>query len=69
LTPLVFNAARQALFLVAGANKAVRLKGVFDDYNSSELIPAKRIQPTEGQVTWMVDEAAGSALTPSPSPK
>ncbi|MBI5933693.1 MAG: 6-phosphogluconolactonase [Chloroflexi bacterium] len=69
LTPLVFNDARQALFLVAGANKAVSLRGVFDDYNSSELIPAKRIQPTEGQVTWMVDEAAGSALTPSPSPK
>ncbi len=69
LTPLVFNAARQALFLVAGANKAVTLKGVFDDYNSSELIPAKRIQPVEGHITWMVDYAAGSALTPSPSLK
>ena len=69
LTPLVFNAARQVVFLVPGANKAITLKGVFDDYNSSGLIPAKRIQPVEGQVTWMVDQAAGSALTPSPSPQ
>jgi 6-phosphogluconolactonase len=63
LTPLVFNAARQVVFLVAGPNKAVSLRGVFDDYNTTEQIPAKRIQPVEGQVTWMVDQAAGAALT------
>ena len=68
LTPLVFNAARQVIFLVTGANKAVTLKGVLSDYNSIEQCPAKRIQPTDGQVTWMVDEAAGLALTPGPSP-
>jgi 6-phosphogluconolactonase len=62
LTPLVFNAARQVVFLVTGANKAVTLTGVFGDYNSVEQIPAKRIQPTDGTVTWLVDEAAGQNL-------
>jgi 6-phosphogluconolactonase len=62
LTPLVFNAARQVVFLVSGANKAVTLEGVFSDYNSLEQCPAKRIQPTDGQVTWLVDEAAGQNL-------
>jgi 6-phosphogluconolactonase len=62
LTPLVFNAARQVIFLVTGANKAVSLKGVFSDYNSSEQIPAKRIQPADGQVTWLVDEAAAEKI-------
>jgi len=65
LTPLVFNAARQVIFLVTGANKAVTLRGVFDDYNSSEQIPAKRIQPADGQVTWLVDKAAGKEIKPS----
>ena len=65
LTPLVFNAARQVIFLVTGANKAVTLKGVFSDYNSSEQIPAKRIQPADGQVTWLVDKAAGKEIKPS----
>jgi len=65
LTPPVFNAARQVIFLVTGANKAVTLKGVFSDYNSSEQIPAKRIQPADGQVTWLVDKAAGKEIKPS----
>jgi 6-phosphogluconolactonase len=68
LTPLVFNAAKQVVFLVTGANKAVTLTWVFNDYYSLEQYPAKRIQPTDGKVTWLVDQAAGSALTPSPSP-
>lgn len=65
LTPLVFNAARQVVFLVSGANKAVTLEGVFSDYNSVEQIPAKRIQPTDGTVTWLVDEAAGKEIKPN----
>lgn len=62
LTPLVFNAARQVVFLVTGANKALTLNEVFNDYNSLEQYPVRRIQPADGQVTWLVDEAAGSAL-------
>jgi len=63
LTPLVFNAARHVVFLVTGTNKATTLTGVFNEYHSLEQYPVKRIQPSDGEVTWLVDEAAGSALT------
>lgn len=68
LTPLVFNSAREVIFLVMGSSKAVTLTRVLND-SSPVQYPAQRIQPTDGKVTWMVDEAAGSALTPGPSPK
>jgi 6-phosphogluconolactonase len=58
LTPVVFNDARQILFLVTGANKAVTLTRVLSDLRILEKLPAQRIRPTDGQVTWLVDEAA-----------
>jgi 6-phosphogluconolactonase len=62
LTPVVFNAARRIVFLVSGASKAEPLvKVLFGDYHPENL-PAQRIQPTDGEVIWLVDEAAGSRL-------
>jgi len=61
LTPLVFNSAQNVMFLVTGASKAGTLKHVLNQ-ESPEQYPAARIRPADGQVTWMVDEAAGSAL-------
>jgi len=60
LTPLVFNSARNILFLVAGENKASTLKEVLSDAYQPERFPAQRIRPTDGKVIWLVDEAAGS---------
>ncbi len=62
LTPLVFNSARKVLFLVTGEGKAVTLKRVLSDASNQEQYPAQRIQPTDGQVIWLVDEAAASKL-------
>jgi 6-phosphogluconolactonase len=63
LTPLVFNTARQVIFLVTGANKAATLNNVISGYNNfPEQYPAQRIRLTDGQVTWLVDEAAGQKL-------
>ncbi len=67
LTPPVFNSAREILFLVTGAGKAVTLARVFGDMSPVQY-PVQRIRPTDGHVTWQVDEAAGSALTPGPPP-
>ncbi len=64
LTPLVFNSARDVLFLVTGAGKAVTLTHVLNDISPVQY-PAQRIRPVEGQVTWMVDEAAGTDLPPT----
>ena len=62
LTSAVFNSARQILFLVTGENKAAVLNQVLNGEYMPEQYPAQRIRLTDGQVTWLVDEAAGSEL-------
>ena len=64
LTPLVFNSAREVVFLVAGAGKAVTLTQVLNDISPGKY-PARRIQPTDGNVTWLVDEAAALGFSDS----
>ena len=61
LTPLVFNSAREVLFLVSGASKAEALKHVLKG-DSEVQFPAARIHPTNGTINWFVDEAAASKL-------
>ena len=62
LTPPVLNAARQVLFLVSGQSKSGTLASVLKgDYQPLEL-PAQRIQPADGKVTWLVDAGAAGKL-------
>lgn len=58
LTPLIFNAAHHILFLATGEKKATALAAVLNHQDTPEKWPAQRIQPTNGTVTWLVDEAA-----------
>jgi len=62
LTPIVFNSARRVVFLVTGFGKAVTLTQVFSDISKMDLLPAQRIQPIDGELLWLVDEAAASKL-------
>lgn len=62
LTPKVFNQAREIWFLVTGAGKAETLRNVIKGDGNLELYPARRIQPVNGNLIWMVDEAAGKFL-------
>jgi 6-phosphogluconolactonase len=66
LTPPVFNSARNIFFLVAGQEKADILSHVFDRDKSAVRFPARRINPTQGHVTWFVDRAAASKLEDQP---
>jgi 6-phosphogluconolactonase len=68
LTPLVFNQAREIWFLVTGAGKAETLRNVLKGERNLEKYPAQRIQPVDGKLIWMLDEAAGSKLPPHPVP-
>jgi 6-phosphogluconolactonase len=55
----VINAARNVLFLVAGANKAAILARIFHAQGeNTSLLPAQRIRPSSGMLTWMVDADA-----------
>ena len=60
LTLPAINTARQVLFLVSGSAKAQIVQAVIE--GPAGLLPAQRIQPTAGRLTWLLDAAAASAL-------
>jgi len=62
LTPRIINLARQVVFMVSGAGKANILKQVLlGEYHPNQL-PAQSIQPVDGRLVWMLDQAAASLL-------
>jgi 6-phosphogluconolactonase len=63
LTPVVFNAARQVIFLVAGDDKAEPLYKVMHDPFQRGILPAQAIKPVNGQLLWLVDQAAAQGLS------
>jgi 6-phosphogluconolactonase len=62
LTPPVFNTARLVLFMLVGGNKALTLSKVLSDAHQPQLYPAQRIEPKDGKLIWLVDQAAASKL-------
>jgi 6-phosphogluconolactonase len=61
-TPPGLNSARQLSLLVSGKAKADRLQEVLEGEPQIEPLPAQMIQPINGQVTWLVDQAAATKL-------
>jgi len=62
LTIPVINTAKAVTFLVAGEDKAQVLKEILEGDGDPRGCPAKFIRP-EGDLTWMVDEAAAKRLS------
>lgn len=62
LTPMTFNAARKVVFLVSGEEKAEALAGSLEGDPDPLRWPAQRIRPADGEVMWLVDEAAARLL-------
>jgi 6-phosphogluconolactonase len=62
LTFPVLNAARHVLFLVAGGNKAAAVRDILQGSPSTEPLPAARVTPGVGRLTWLIDEAAAGLL-------
>ena len=62
LTPVIINAAAHVVFLVSGASKATRLKEVLQPNPLDGASPAQLIQPTHGDLMWMIDDAAAVQL-------
>ncbi len=56
------NHARCVMFLVAGEDKALPLKGVLEGPREPAQLPAQLIQPTNGNLIWLLDEKAASQL-------
>lgn len=61
-TPRILNAATHILFLVTGEEKADAVQAVLEGEYQPDEYPAQIVQPTKGEVTWMLDHAAASKL-------
>jgi 6-phosphogluconolactonase len=62
MTLPLLNAAAHVIFLVAGADKAEGLCKVLE--GPPGQLPAQRIQPLNGNLSWYLDEAAARKLSP-----
>jgi len=62
LSAAALNRSAEAVFLVAGADKAAKardaLRGPFDPHST----PAQLIRPPQGHLVWMLDAAAAAEL-------
>jgi 6-phosphogluconolactonase len=62
LTFPVLNRAAEVMFLASGADKADMVHQILEARNTPPL-PAQRVQPADGNLLWMLDEAAAAKLT------
>jgi 6-phosphogluconolactonase len=62
LTLPVLNAAGRVLFLVAGEKKAGAVARVLGRSQPAEPLPAGRVRPSGGALTWLLDRAAAQGL-------
>jgi 6-phosphogluconolactonase len=61
-TPKLANASRLAVFLLSGAGKAAMLHQVLDGPLQIDETPCQVIRPTNGDLIWLIDEAAAAQL-------
>ncbi len=62
LTLPLINAAASVMVLAAGADKSHVLQQVLTQPPDTDALPAQRVSPTDGQMLWLVDRAAGARL-------
>lgn len=62
LTASVINAASNIVWLVAGADKAATVREVLRGAYHPDDLPAQLIKPREGNVVWLLDQAAAKEL-------
>jgi 6-phosphogluconolactonase len=62
LTPPFFNRSAQILLLVTGASKAPRIAEIMYGPRDLQRLPIQVIQPTSGQLIWMLDQPAAAQL-------
>jgi 6-phosphogluconolactonase len=58
LTLPLINRASNIIFLVSGVAKADALQLILEGDSDGRAMPASLVQPTNGKLTWLVDEAA-----------
>lgn len=61
-TPRLINAAANIFFLVAGQEKKHRVNQVLTGRYQPQVLPAQIIKPTQGTLTWFLDQEAGELI-------
>jgi 6-phosphogluconolactonase len=64
LTFAAINAARQVIVTATGAAKGAALRRVLED--GPDPLPAARVRPVDGRLTWIIDASLAAAATPRP---
>lgn len=62
LTLPILNNARHVVFLVSGAAKSARLAEVLRSPIKSPSLPATLVQPTDGELVWIMDRSAAGDI-------
>lgn len=62
LAAQALNLAREAIFLVAGADKAPMVAAALRGPHDPQRIPAQLIRPDSGELRWVLDAAAAADL-------
>jgi 6-phosphogluconolactonase len=65
LTFPVINASRRVVFLVYGEAKAGMVAEIMEGVRRPPALPAQRVNPSLGDVLWLLDGAAASGLSPA----
>lgn len=63
LTAPFINRSATVLLLVTGASKAARLAEILHGPRDPKRLPIQLIDPTSGQLIWMLDEAAAKNIS------
>jgi len=63
LTLPVLNRAEEIVCMVSGRDKAAVMKSLFD--RTSPTLPASKIKPLNGHITWLLDADAAAGLSES----
>ena len=62
LTPHVINDATHVVITTGGITKADALHGALDGPHDPNLYPVQLVAPTDGELHWLIDEAAAAKL-------
>ena len=63
ITPPVLNNSARVMFLVEGAGKAEAVKSALEGPRDPDRFPAQIVNPSNGEVVWLLDRAAASLLS------
>ncbi len=62
-TPSVANHAQRAMFIATGKEKAEAVRDVIEGPRDPMKFPAQIIQPSDGELIWLLDKDAASLLS------